>query len=180
MTGLAGTLLTSRDAVTWNSVTTPSANTLQFSGSNGSMLVVTGNSGTILTSPLPPFQSWSLARFSAQQMLDPAVGGPSADPDGDGLSNLTEYALGREPKVAEAAPAPVASNDGTDWIFTYTRPADRTDVTYAVEVSTDLATWTTSGVTHARTVAGATETWQGRVAMAGRPQVFFRLKVSQP
>ncbi len=145
--------------------------------SGNGLSVTSATAALVVTSP---FDEWVERSFSTAQREDAAVAGVNADPDHDGLSNLMEYALGREPLVAEAMAATTTSNDGTDWIFTYTRPADRTDVTYAVEVSTDLATWTTSGVTHARTVAGATETWQGRVAMAGRPQVFFRLKVSQP
>jgi hypothetical protein len=53
-------------------------------------------------------------------------------------------------------------------------------LTYAVEVSTSLTTWTTSGVSHdlisTNPVAG-TETWRARYPIAGAANAFFRLKV---
>jgi hypothetical protein len=45
-----------------------------------------------------------------------------------------------------------------------------------VEFTTNFTTWTSTGVTHERTVTGATETWQGRVPRSTGNNVFFRLK----
>lgn len=125
------------------------------------------------------FETWQAARFNATELANLAASGPQADPDGDGLPNLMEYALALEPKIADVAGLPVASIAAANWIFTYTRPVDRTDLIYVVEVSTDLATWSAAGVAHERIAAtGGTETWRASHPLAGTPALFFRLKVA--
>ncbi|MDP1579303.1 MAG: carboxypeptidase-like regulatory domain-containing protein [Candidatus Didemnitutus sp.] len=126
------------------------------------------------------FQSWLLERFDASQRADAQQTGPHADFDRDGLSNLVEYALGRDPRLADATPALDVTATGNDWTATYQRPSDRSELTYAVEISTDLSTWVTTGVTHERTASGATETWQARYPLASGTRVFIRLSVTQP
>ncbi len=126
------------------------------------------------------FNSWLLERFDANQRADAQQTGPNADFDRDGLSNLVEYGLGLDPKSAGTAGQPEASKTETDWTFTYNRPADRVELTYAVEISTDLTNWTTTGVTHERTATGATETWRARYPLASANRLFFRLTVTQP
>ncbi|MDI1249612.1 MAG: hypothetical protein PSV13_12175 [Lacunisphaera sp.] len=64
--------------------------------------------------------------------------------------------------------------------YTYTRPAERTDLTYEVEVSSDLVSWSTVGVTHGFvTSAGDMETWRGVVPLSAGTKVFFRLKITR-
>jgi surface-anchored protein len=48
------------------------------------------------------YDDWRLAEFSAPQAADPLISGPAADPDGDGFSNLLEYAFGGDPLVSDA------------------------------------------------------------------------------
>jgi hypothetical protein len=45
------------------------------------------------------FEVWSAGVFDAAQLADPLVSGPEADPDGDGIVNLLEFAFGLEPEV---------------------------------------------------------------------------------
>ncbi|MBB5350100.1 hypothetical protein HNR46_000321 [Haloferula luteola] len=60
--------------------------------------------------------------------------GASGDDDGDGIANLIEYALGLDPQVADGSPG---SFDGSLLSFTKSTE-ERTDITYSIEVSTDL------------------------------------------
>ena len=44
--------------------------------------------------------SWLLSNFSFEELLDPNIFPDTADPDGDGINNLLEYALGLDPRAA--------------------------------------------------------------------------------
>lgn len=126
------------------------------------------------------FDTWSLAHFTEAELLDPAVSGPNADPDGDGFANLLEFALGLDPRAATTAGLPAISIGTSELIYTYRRPASRSELTYVVQVSTDLSTWTTAGVTHELlSTADGVETWRGRVPTALGPNLFLRLRVSR-
>lgn len=72
---------------------------------------------------------------------------PGADPDGDGLTNLLEYALNQDPTRYGQGSNPVQTvirgyADGNYLSIRFTRAPLATDITYIVEVSSDLATWT--------------------------------------
>ena len=121
------------------------------------------------------FASWLVDNFTPEQIQDTALTGPNADFDRDGFANLVEYALGLDPKVASKSGQPEIARTSTDWTFTYTRPAARSDVTYIVQSSTNLTVWTDRTAT--RIVEGATETWRASVPVSGNPNLFFRLKV---
>lgn len=126
------------------------------------------------------FNSWLQTKFTAGELLDANISGPNADPDHDGFVNLLEYALGLEPKSANTTGLPQVGTEGSDWAYTYTRPADRTDVAYAVECSTNLSTWTAAGVIHELvSSSGGTETWRARYPLASAANCYFRLKVTQ-
>jgi autotransporter-associated beta strand protein len=101
----------------------------------------------------------------------------SGDFDNDGISNLMEYALGKNPRVS-SQPAGVLSNN----LITFTKGADAIangDVSWVIETSTTLATgsWTPQ-VTQA---AGDTAPTIEYTLTPGSPaQNFARLKTSQP
>jgi subtilisin-like proprotein convertase family protein len=130
---------------------------------------------------MPNFASWQASKFTAAELLNANVSGPNAVYGLDGLSNLVKYALGLEPKTDITTGLPAVTILGTDWCFTYTRPTSVTDVTYTVEVSTNLTTWTTAGVTHTLvSSAGGIETWRGQYPLGSAGNAFFRLNVTQP
>lgn len=52
-----------------------------------------------------PGQAWKNTRFTAVELSDSQTSGDLADPDGDRLPNLLEYALNRNPKGMETSPA---------------------------------------------------------------------------
>lgn len=127
--------------------------------------------------------AWLAAHFSTTDRLRADHAGLLADPDADGQPNLLEYALGRDPLAADA-PAANAGRltlpGGVYPTLTYTRPSGLTDVTYAVESSTDLSSWSRSTadvVLVSSTTAANLETLTYRTALALSPgdRRFLRL-----
>lgn len=49
-----------------------------------------------------PFDSWRNVHFTATELANPAISGPAADPDADGLSNLEEYFFVTPPKAGNS------------------------------------------------------------------------------
>jgi len=91
------------------------------------------------------FDQWRLHRFSSVSLQsdDPAA----SDPDGDGLSNLAEYAFGTDPLSADPPPGTASldyDDDGQPIVrLQYVAMKGRQDVTIEVETSPDLLNWTT-------------------------------------
>ena len=78
---------------------------------------------------------------------------PSGDPDGDGISNLLEYAFGLDPVASDNAQLPqpqLVTQDGETFLaISFQRPTNedrRSDLTYTVQTSSDLQTWVTADV----------------------------------
>jgi len=57
-----------------------------------------------LTFAVGPLAQWQAARFNGVELEDAGICGPRADPDHDGLVNLTEYAFGLDPRNAGRVP----------------------------------------------------------------------------
>jgi hypothetical protein len=85
------------------------------------------------------WEAWQAANFTSGEIS----GGPAADSfdfDGDGLSNLMEYALGTAPKQANANALPAPVVDGNGYLkMVFTRDVSKPDVTYTVESTSDLS-----------------------------------------
>lgn len=96
--------------------------------------------------PGPGFASWVWSSFREEDQHDPAIVGPLADPDGDGLSNLVEYALGLDPMIPEQTadehfPVEPVWVDDEPFLTATFRLRRGTDLTVRVEVSGDAAEW---------------------------------------
>ena len=184
---------TSGEPVSFSVVSGPafvSGTQLTLTGT-GLVTVQATQAGNATYLPAPPVErsftvtgnvdSWRLAQFTETELNDPGISALTADPDGDGLNNLLEYALGLVPKFPDTAGQPEMGVDGLDWTFTYTRPADRPDLGYAVQVSTNLVDWTSTGVTHMlMTENNGVQTWRARFLQSSASNVYFRLKISIP
>lgn len=123
------------------------------------------------------FETWQLENFTGTELFDSAVSGPNAIYSADGLTNLMRYALGLPAKTPISSGLPQVAKTETDWTFTYTRPSAITDVTYEVQTSTDLVSWSTVATHEQVTSQGGTDTWRASVTGSSAPAVFFRLKV---
>ncbi len=112
----------------------------------------------------------------------PPVGqrGPTDDPDGDGLPNLLEFALGRSPTAAESAPALATQTAASLLTVTYLRAQPQ--LTYVVETSSSLAPgdWTSAGVTQQHAVQGEMVTAAVPLSSGEGARRFLRLRVTQP
>jgi acid phosphatase len=94
-----------------------------------------------VTYAVPPnatFAAWQAQHFGAD--AGSPIAAPLADPDADGVVNQLEYALGGLPLDPQSKPLPASGNPGTLSI-TFQRRVDAADLTYTVQVSSDLVNW---------------------------------------
>ena len=101
---------------------------------------------------------------------------PTGDFDNDGLTNLVEYALGKNPRISSQPAGILVGN-----VITFTKGTDAIangDVTWVIETSTTLATGTwTPQVTQPAADPAATISY---TLTPGTPNASFaRLKVTQ-
>lgn len=167
---------------------------LSNSSALGAITVVT------VTVQETPFAGWQFQHFGPNANA-PTFGGPTADPDGDGLSNLVEYVLGLDPLATSTVGAPVlttVSSGGQPYLaLVFSRDTSVTDATCLVEQSLDLQTWNpgssynaagstpTNAVTTevSRTPAGVgreTIVIRETVPLSVRAQSFLRFKATIP
>jgi hypothetical protein len=160
---------------------------------NGSLVSASASTTFTVNGPrtlLANFQSatlttWKEDKFSPGDMADPAISGTLADSDGDGFSNLMEYALGMNPKAADQPQLLEGQVINGHLTLTYMRSKAPGDITFTVEVSDDLQTWT-SGPPHTSLPVttldtGFNQTIQvsdGIPSPSGGPR-FIRLRVAE-
>jgi hypothetical protein len=132
-----------------------------------------------VTTSITPLQSWRTQFFGSN--LSSLVAADTADPDGDGFANLTEYGLGTHPLQATPGLVPFV-NPGGQLQLEILRPSGRTDVATFGEISTDLIDWSTL-FTDIETILedqgdGTERLIIRTTAPIGlQPQVFLRLRV---
>ncbi len=146
------------------------------------------------------FATWRAANFGAAALSlasESTLWGATADPDRDGLPNVTEYAL-NTPPLTPNGPSPITiAKSGALLTCSFPRHPLITDLTYTVEVSSTLATngWTAiaTSIGGAATVAtgasAVSEIVEGvmkRVTVtdqalaAGAAKRIMRLRISSP
>jgi uncharacterized repeat protein (TIGR03803 family) len=98
--------------------------------------------GAVLSAQLPltdPIESWR--NLFSPNAANPSIAGDAADPDGDGLPNLAEYACGTHPLLADAVPLTVTPLADGRCAIQWSISQAAVDTTVTLLTSTDLASW---------------------------------------
>jgi hypothetical protein len=98
----------------------------------------TAASVTVVSAYQAGYSNW-LTEFQLdpQATTGPNAGAPTADPDGDGFNNRSEYAFGTNPTVPNGA---LLSTTATNGVFRSSWAGPASGVTYGVQFSTNLST----------------------------------------
>lgn len=128
-----------------------------------------------------PWDTWETNNFSVTELNDTTICGPLQTPNHDGICNLLKYAfhLDRYSPVLTELPRVTTENGALS--ITYTTNLSATDLTYTVEVSSDLQTWN-SGPSYTSTpvLVSTTElTKRYQVSDISGTARFMRVRVTQ-
>jgi hypothetical protein len=88
--------------------------------------------------PKPTFGNWTMKAFASGTAGSALAS--TADPDGDGIANLAEYAWQLDPNAKSVPPVSLAKGQSGNK-FTFLAPRNLSDVQVTAEYSTDLKTW---------------------------------------
>ncbi len=113
------------------------------------------------------FSAWQGLTFGTDAG-NPLIAGWSANPSGDGVSNLLKYAFGLDPHAASTGGLPVMGLNGGVLTLAYAKVLSAADITYTVQWSTDLSTWNSTGITE-QTLGVSAGTEQVLATATGAP-----------
>lgn len=131
-----------------------------------------------------PYEVWRQSNFSVDDLADANVSAPVADPDGDGVVNLMEYALALDPLQAGSEHLPVGDylqqNGNSVFVFSFVRANAARDITYTVEVSDDLLAWQDSTLPMETVDQGnGTSTVRLSIPLPAVSKRFMRLRITR-
>jgi lysophospholipase L1-like esterase len=170
---------------------TNSSMTLMFADHGLSSVTYVSWLDNVALYAVSPWEQWRSANFNSTELADPNISKENGDPDHDGIKNLMEYALNGDPHVNNISILPtqnIQNISGTSYLtLTYRHHITSTDITYNVQVSGDLITWTTLApntyeVGSPIPIDSATEsiTFRDNVSSNGQQKRFMRLNVTKP
>ena len=169
-----------------------------FNQTGGALASDLGSNKVTYAEEAAPLAAWRFVNFGADATNN-AVAGNDANPDGDDLSNLQEYAFNTDPLVSNTirsvTAALVSTNSQHYLAVTFPLVTAASDITYRVDASTDLQTWlpgcTYSGTNRLTATAHTTEfshvgagletiTVRDNIPLSAASQRFLRLRIMQP
>lgn len=120
------------------------------------------------------YGSWAIANN--------VTGLPNDDDDGDGISNLMEFALLGDPLIPDSSILPTVSISDDFLTLTFDRPIAADGLTYIVEFSTDLQSWNDQNslqlFSTPSTAGSLTQIWRYQSDLQTSPGAFARLRVT--
>jgi len=144
-----------------------------------------GNQVALVPLPAPSsIGTWRMANFGTATAT--GIAADTADPDGDGRSNLLEYAFGTNPNLGDSASAGLGGETvsylGVNYLgITFPRRKN-SDIQYLVEISPDLVNWTApaiqSGVPVDLNDTFELVTFRDSVPISNASRRFMRLRIS--
>lgn len=135
-----------------------------------------------------PYDAWRFAHFSSTQLASADISGGSADPDGDGLHNLLEYAFARDPLTPDSSAYPSSITLGGDGHlnYAYFRASGRLDLNYIPEWASDPSgTWQNSvayltEISRTPVDGGENVIMRAETPLSAAPSQFLRLRITRP
>ena len=154
---------------------TPTLNAVNASGTG---------SATLNLVVLTPYSIWQNQVFTPAQLANPAISGDTANPAGDGISNLMKYALGLNPNAGYSAESPgmpsTGETSGANKYLTLTFTGSADDITYSVQATSLLTgSWSTLYNSTLGQAPG-TMTISDTVPLSASPNRFIQLQVTGP
>jgi len=128
------------------------------------------------------YTAWAEDKFGADAG-NPAIAGPAADPDGDGIVNLIEYALGGDPTRADRSILPetsIVSDGGADYLeIVFGRNPDATGIAIDVLGSSDLLDWSATPTLQSSVESGGLiwETWRDSHPLSQNARRFMHVSI---
>jgi len=143
-----------------------------------------GQSTAVLTILEDFYDLWRFSHFGTNSG-NPAIAGDFADPDGDGVLNLMEFALAADPNVANTNRSPAAAISGNHFQIYFHRNTAATNLTYVVESSGSLTGWSpamtyTAGTDWVANMPGAVASESGPVGVQPDQYVNVTIDVRAP
>ena len=101
----------------------------------------------------PSWGKWRLDNFSLEELNDLNISADSADPDGDGISNLMERAIYSDPKTINENPPIRIDVINNNFVINFVRARnfDSLNTNLVLEKSVDLVNWSTIDLSNAST-----------------------------
>ena len=169
-----------------------------FNQPGGALVSDLGSNKVTYAEAAAPLAAWRFVNFGGDATNE-AVAGNEANPEGDDLSNLQEYAFNTDPLASNTTrsvtAALVTTNSQQYLAVTFPLVTAASDITYRVDASADLQTWlagcTCSGTNRLTTTEHTTElshvgagletiTVFDKTPLSAASRRFLRLRITQP